>query len=180
MFNTSPYSAGANLALSLAFAARDAGLSLPAQIVAISPGVNLNMDNPDMYRVAPYDCILSPEHCQRGSRLWAGVHIPPSAKPGSVPIPPEILANPYLNTLAGDLSIFTTHGTKLIVVSGQWDILHPDILVFVEKAEKAGVQMTYIEGEHQHHCFAVTVGASPEARQAAELINQQVKANGKN
>jgi acetyl esterase/lipase len=173
------YSAGANLALCLAFAAHDAGLALPAQIVTISPAADLSMANPDMYQVAPYDFRLSPEYCQKGSRLWAGVHIPPSAKPGSVPIPPEILANPHLNPIAGDLGIFTEHGTKLIIVSGQWDILHPDILVFVDKAEKAGVQMTYIEGEHQFHCFPVAVELYPETQQAAELINQQVKANGK-
>jgi len=144
----------------------------------ISPGVDLKTDNPDMYQVAPYDFIITPEHCQRGGRLWAGVHIPPSTRPGSLPIPAEKLANPHLNPLAGDLNIFLNHGTKLVIVSGQWDILHPDILVFVDNAEKARVQLTYIEGEHQFHCFPVAVGVSPESRQAAELINRQVKANG--
>lgn len=164
----------------LAFSAHDAGLALPAQIVAISPGVDLNMGNPDMDQVAPYDVRLNLERCHKGGRLWAGVQVPPSVKPGSIPIPPEILASPHMNPIVGDLGIFIKHGTKLVIASGQWDILHPDLLLFVDKAEKAGVQMTYIEGEHQPHCFPVAVEFYPETKQAAELINWQVKANGRN
>ena len=49
----------------------------------------------------------------------------------------------------------------------------------MERAEKAGVRVTYIEGERQFHDFSVFVSVTPECRRAAELVNEHVIANGK-
>lgn len=101
-----------------------------------------------------------------------------ASNPAAIPMPADVLVNPHMNPMAGDLGILASEGTKLILVSGAWDILHADIVEFANKAEKTGVQMTYIEGEHQFHCFPVTVGVSPEVREATNVIIHQIIANG--
>lgn len=174
-------SSGAQIALCLAFAVHDAGLTLPAQLIAISPGISLT-PNPDMYRIAPYDLVLTPEFCFKAVRLWAGVSIPPTpesaAHPGLIRIPPSIVANPHINPMAGDLTILAKAGTKFILVSGEWDVLHADIVPFAEKAEEAGVEMTFITGEHQFHCFPIAIDVAPECADASRAIVSQVIANG--
>lgn len=133
-----------------------------------------------MYAIAPYDLILTPEFCYKAMRLWAGIAIPASAAadPGRVPIPPEILNNPHINPMAGDLTVFAKAGTKLILVSGTWDVLHADILLFANKAEQAGVEMTFIQGEHQFHCFPIAIDVAPECAQASQSIVRQIITNG--
>lgn len=175
-------SAGGAITLCLAFAAHDAKIPLPSQIIAISPLVNFAQDNPDMVHIEQYDHMLSREYCRKAALLWAGVPIPQNPSNGtlySVPIPEETLENPHINPSAGDLSVLAKAGTKLILASGSWEVLHPDIALFADKAREAGVETTFIEGTHQFHTFPIPVNISPECRRAAELINQQVVENSR-
>lgn len=177
LFTPFIYSAGAQLALCLAFAAHDAHISLPSQIIAISPPVNMAMDSDaDMAAVAPYDIDLTPEFAKAAPRAWLGL---PSSPPNT-PMPREFLDNPYFNPSAGDPSILAKVGTRLIVASGTWDILHPDIdrWVSTQVENKSGVETTYIVGEEMFHIFPVAIDPAPECRQAAALIVSAVISNG--
>lgn len=145
----------------------------------------MSLDNPDMHRIAPYDWMLTIPYLQECTGLWAGLEIPPSksffssSDPSSISIPADILANPTMNPVAADLrKTLVSNGVKLVIVSGTWDLLHPDIVEFVQKAEDAGVQLTYIEGEHQFHCFVIAVGVTPEVKEGAEMTVRQIVANG--
>lgn len=156
------------------------GLSLPSQIIAICPVVNLAMESPPMIPISKHDSMLTREYCRRISLQWAGMAIPsqPSSTTYSVPFPSGTLNNPYINPDAGDISILEKAGTRLIIVSATWDCLHAESIPFVDKAENAGAQLTYIEGERQFHDFAITVDVFPECRRAAELVTQTAIANG--
>lgn len=164
----------------LTFAAHDAGVSLPSQIVVISSCVNIAMDNDGMRKIAPYDVMLTPEYCHKAVRLWCGMSIPPQLQstPSAVQIPPEILSNAYINPSAGNLRLLAEAGTKLILVSGAWDVLHANMEPFVAKCEEAGVDLTYIVGEHQFHCFPIAVDASPECTEGVQTIIRPVITNG--
>jgi len=173
-------SAGAHIGICLAFAAHDAGLPLPSQILAISPSVNLVSEDAGMRKIAPYDNMLTPEYCQQSIRLWCGLYIPPElqSKPSAVQIPPEIRSNAHINPSAGNLRLLAEAGTKLVIASATWDVLHAYMEQFVTKCEEAGVDLTYIVGEHQFHCFPVSVDVSPECTEAVQTIVRLVIMNG--
>jgi len=42
---------------------------------------------------------------------------------------------------------------RVVLVSAGYDVLHPDALVWLERAEVAGLQVHYIEGMRQIHDF---------------------------
>ena len=146
--------------MGLLYAAISSQLPLPHQLVLISPGLNVEMNNPAMYDIAPYDPALSPEHCILVNRLWAG------GDP-SLPVSPEDAANPTINPIKGDISllknartpspgeleVLTNTGMRVVLVSAGYDVLHPDTLVWLERAEAAGLQVHYIEGVRQIHDF---------------------------
>lgn len=132
-----------------------------------------------MADVAPYDNMLTPTYCVGATRLWAGL-ANPSGEPDVVaasPMPQSILSNPHLNPMAADLGRLAESKTKLIIISGTWDVLHPDIVRFVDKCEEAGIgaQTTYVEGEHMFHVFPLGFKFVPEAQQTAEIIISLVK-----
>lgn len=172
----SSYSAGATISLCLASTALSASppLLLPSKFILISPAVNLAMDNPSMKKVAPNDPMLTVDYCIRAGRLWAGLSNP-SAEPSvvaSLPMPESILSDPHMNPIAADLSKLASCDTKLIILSGTWDVLHPDILRFVDKCEREGIgaQTTFIQGDDMVHVFPVVYDLIPEAREATESI----------
>lgn len=138
------------------------------------------MNNPAIYSLAPYDPALSPEHCTYVNRLWAGgdPSVPVSEEDARNPTinpivgditllrststPPTPKAISPLKPIAnGNLNgngngqpgenRFTE--TQVVLVSGGYDVLHADILVWLDKAELAGLQVHYIEGVQQIHDF---------------------------
>lgn len=177
-------SAGGQIALGLAFASHDAGVPLPDQLLVISPGLTLHMPNREaMLAIEPKSLMLTVEYCAKAVRLWAGVPVPAeierAGKIWAIPIPEEKANNPYINPSAGDVGILREAGTQVIFVSGEWDVLHADAGPFVERLEKEGVDVTYIVGEHQLHCFPIALDASPECREAADMIVTVIKENGR-
>lgn len=135
-----------------------------------------------MLAIEPYSNMLTVEYCAKAVRLWSGVTIPPEVEQAgeiyTIPIPEEKIKNAHINPSVGDLSILRDAGTRLVFVSGQWDVLHADAEAFIKKCEKQSVEVTYIVGEHQFHCFPVAYDASPECRVAAETIVKVIKENG--
>lgn len=72
--------------------------------------------------------------------------------------------------------MFQEAGTKLVIVSGTYDTMHPAVQEFVDNAEKKGVQMVYIEGEAQVHVFPMLRAYTKEAEVAAAAIVDAVLA----
>lgn len=80
----------------------------------------------------------------------------------------EDLKHPLISPIYDDVSILASAGTKLIIVSGTWDILYPDIELFVQQAEEAGVNTTFIVSPQQIHDFLIF--GSSEGREALDLV----------
>lgn len=193
-------SGGAHIAVSLLYAAlgslgQQQPLPLPHQLILISPNLNTEMNNPDMYALAPLDPALNPAHCIKVNRLWAG-------GPGGEyePVRPEDAQNPYVNGFAGDIkrlveaptlptplnssgSAFSPGGgIKVVLVSAGYDVLHADTLIWVDRAEKAGLNMHYIEGVQQVHDFPTGRKLIWEGRivtdRVVEIIKRRSEKNG--
>lgn len=87
------------------------------------------------------------------------------------------LRDPHISPLYGDLSIFRLVGTRLVIATGRYDILHPDIELFVKKASAAGVQTTLIEAPHLWHYWIIFTDVIPEAGQGQDIVVAAVNAN---
>jgi acetyl esterase/lipase len=179
------------MALSLLFALRTsspdpshpAQLSLPSTCLLVSPFIDIGASNSAVHTVARKDPILSPKSIVEAGRVWAGMP-PKTLEPA---IPEDAMKNALLNPGVIDPAVFLDKDigegegggkkTRFIVASGQWDLLHPDVVLFVDKCEKAGLgpQMTYVEGEKMIHCFPLGMNYAPEANRAAEIIIDFIK-----
>lgn len=133
--------------------------------------MNIAQDKPseEIAKIQPNDSMLTPKSTLEGRLMWAGL---PSD--GSVPFPASVLADPAMNPIVGDATIFKESGTQLIITSGTYDTLHPYVYDFVEKVERAGVQSVYIEGRGQLHVFPLARALVKEAEEAAQAVVESV------
>lgn len=153
-------SAGGGLALGLAGKLRDDALPLPAQLVLISPWLDIAGDDPGMPALDDLDQMLSVDDIQSGGMAYAGGD-------------PGVLDNPYASPLLlNDLDELP----PTILFVGTHEILYPESLAFRDKAENQGMDLTYVAVEGGFHVFlgapALLVPESARARrQVASFIN---------
>ncbi|KAF8324003.1 alpha/beta-hydrolase [Clavulina sp. PMI_390] len=165
-------SSGGNLALVVALAAAQAGLPVPHQLILISPWLDLSCTNPVIQSAQKVDPILSARRLRQKAANWVQ---------GNNPLPSDELTiklkDPYFSPIYASLAPFVAGQTRLTVVSGTFDVLHPDIELFVEKAERAGVNLHYIEGKGQVHVFPLYARVLPEGKLALEKVVEAVKSH---
>ncbi|KAF8317623.1 alpha/beta-hydrolase [Clavulina sp. PMI_390] len=166
-------SAGGVISIGLGYAVHQAGVPLPHQIIAISPGTTVLQYKPsaEIDKIRPLDSMLTPEGAAKGRRMWVG--LPPDS---TAPVPESVLSDASINPIVGDPVVFKDAGTQVIVTSGTWDTLHPYVYDFVEKLDKAGGPAVYIEGPEQLHVFPLTRALTREGAEAADAIVEAVLA----
>ena len=142
-------SAGGGLALGLAEELRNRGETGPAELILISPWVDVTMSNPDMPAYVALDPMLGIDGLRRMGEVWAGGLDP---------------ADPWVSPINGDLSGLG----RVTLTTGTWEILHPDCLLLAEKLEEAGTECDTIVGERMIHCYPIC--PIPEAKPAQEAI----------
>ncbi|MDD4127443.1 MAG: alpha/beta hydrolase [Methanomicrobium sp.] len=138
-------SAGGTLALELALYARDAGLSMPAGIIAMSPAVDMLFSGESVAGNRDNDWI-PPGRLQRIRENYLA---------GSDPRDP--LASPIYAELSGL--------PPLLVQAGTHEVLFDDISRFTEKASLKGVPVTYERYPGMFHCWQF-FGQLPDAEKA--------------
>lgn len=148
-------SAGGNLVITCMLALRDAGETLPAAGVCISPATDLAADalayNPNVDK----DAILSSGMYARYADILQG-----SLSGGHDP------HDPLLSPIYADL-----HGLPpLLVQAGEDEILLDNITAFVDKARLAGIQVTYEVWQAMWHVWHIYSPYLPEARYAVSSI----------
>ena len=120
-------SAGGGLALGLAGKIRDEDLPIPAQLVLISPWLDIESDNPDMADYDDIDMMLDVPGTQSGGIEYVGASNL------------ENLDNPYASPLLlDDLDDLP----PAIMFIGTYEILYPDAILFNEKAATQGMDLT--------------------------------------
>jgi acetyl esterase/lipase len=129
-------SAGAGLALSFAQLLRDRQRPLPARLGLYSPGLDLREDNPAQAAMDGADPMLARPVLVWSAKNWAG------ATP---------LDDPRISPVLGDLGGLP----PTLVFSGTADLLHPDALALIARAQAADCPMRLIIGERMTHPWSV-------------------------
>lgn len=85
------------------------------------------------------------------------------------------LKDPLISPIHASLAPLVKSHVQVVITSGTYDILHADIQLFLEKAERAGLSVHYVEGKGQVHVFPLYALVIPEGRVALEKVVAAVK-----
>ena len=150
-------SAGGNLTLAMLVALREAGSSLPAGAVALSPATDLAFTGESVRTRLGVDPIFSRGGPPTIVRDYTTSHDP---------------HEPLISPLYADL-----HGLPpLLLHVGDHEILLDDSLRFGEKANAAGVQARTVVWPEMFHVFQLFTPFLPEARRAVQQIAAFIRA----
>lgn len=144
-------SAGGNLALALLVALRDAGKSLPAGAVALSPATDLAFTGESIHNRLHLDPILSHSGTYTIIQDYIGDHDP--HEPLVSPLYAELQALP-----------------PILIHVGDHEILLDDAVRFGERAVAAGVDAQIVVWPEMFHVFQIFIPFLPEARQAVRQM----------
>jgi len=147
-------SAGGGLALGLIQKKRDEGAKKLAQIVMLSPWLDLTMTNPEAKEVEGHDILLKVEGLRRAGALYSGDDSPE-----------EPMISPLFGTFKGLGTISFFSSTD--------DVLVADSHALKKKLEKGNIPFNYFEYPKMFHGWMAIVGmeeAQSALQQIAELI----------
>lgn len=150
-------SAGGGLALGLLQKKRDEGAKKLAQIVMLSPWLDLSMTNPEAKEVEGHDILLKVAGLKRAGALYVG---------------DDDVKEPMVSPLFGS---FEGLG-KLSFFSSTDDVLVADSHALIRCLEKENIPFNYYEYPKMFHGWMTIVGmeeAQSALRQIAELITSQ-------
>lgn len=146
-------SAGANVILSLVLEAlredAEAGHDLaakgprgrPEAVVAICPSTDLTRSNPQIEQLAKNDPLLTPDFIKSTAKAWHADWDPKDRR---------------VSPLNADLSLFAKSNIQVHGITGGYDILGPDGILFRDQLEEEGVTGKWLHWEKQMHCFVLT------------------------
>jgi len=159
-------SAGANIVLSLvleavredALAGHEIGAKgakgRPEAVVAICPSTDLTRSNPRIDELAKSDPILTPAFVKQTAKAWHADWDPTDRR---------------VSPINADISLLAQSGIQVHGITGGFDILSPDAIIFRDMLEKEGVQGKWLHWEKQMHCFVLTQAYG--VREATEAID---------
>lgn len=128
-------------------------LPVPDKLILLSPWIDLQMDNPDIFDYMKNDPMLKYDELQVDARYWAN---------GSK------LTDYRLSPLYGDVSCLK----DVTVFAGTHEFFYPDIVKFVKKLKEAKVKSRFIVGEGLNHVYPAY--PIPEADEAIGIIAKTI------
>ena len=150
-------SSGGGMALALAQQLRDRGVAQPANIVLLSPWLDLTMTNPEIDRLQRVDAILNPAGLIDAARRYVGE---------------TDARDPRVSPLYGSLKGLS----RLNLWIGTHDVFLADCQRLREKAAAEGVSLRYHEYEGMSHVWILLSVSLPEAKRAMREILAVVRA----
>jgi len=142
-------SAGGGLALALAQKMRNENVVQPAQIILLSPWLDITLTNPDIKDIEPMDPFLEKESLQEAGKLYAG----------------ETKRDYYLlSPINGSLEGLG----KISVFAGSNEILVADTRKLKSLAISKGITLNYNEYAHMVHAWMFL--NFPESKRAKQQI----------
>ncbi|MBP3884358.1 MAG: alpha/beta hydrolase [Olsenella sp.] len=142
-------STGGGLAAGLAETFDHYKLEQPANLVLLSPVVDLSMRNPDVHDFFDRDPMIAPWGLAQIGDLWADG---------------DDICDPRLSPIYGDVSVLR----NVTVFAGTREIFYPDCVKFIEKLKDAGVKCDLVVGQGMNHVWPLY--PIPEAKDALEQI----------
>jgi epsilon-lactone hydrolase len=147
-------SAGGGMALSLVQQAVTQGLPHPKQTLLTSPWLDMTLQNPAIRKLDRSDPVLNSAGMLVLARWWAGGDDP---------------ASPVLSPINGSLAGIG----PLLLAIGTDESIHPDTLLFRERALAEGVDLEFIEKEGLPHLFQFA--PIPEAKPVIDRYVERLK-----
>lgn len=142
-------SAGAGLAIGLAQYWHKNNIAQPHKIIALSPWLDLSMENEEIKDYQPLDPMLKVEKLKIDAQYWANG---------------TDLKDPMLSPMYGDLT-----GLKDITLFvGTHEIFYPDITKFYKKLQENNITSRLFIGEGLNHVYPAF--PIPEAKVALQQI----------
>ncbi len=147
-------SAGGNLTLATLLVLKDRQIDMPDAAVALSPVTDMSWSSHSIKTNAKVDVALNAKLMPLISYGYLQDKVEPKT--------------PYVSPLFGDL-----HGLPpLLLQVGDTEILLDDSILFVEKAEAAGVDVTLEVYPDMPHVFQAFAPYLPDANQALQRIGE--------
>lgn len=162
-------SSGGNLALALPLAALHedgAAALLPHAIFAMSPSTDLRRTNPDIDRTAPLDPILRVPFIRMTAFDWCADWPREDFRMSPLLAKDELFQQ------------LRERGVAINGVTGSWDILAPDAVLFRNKLSELGVKGQWLDWERQMHVFPLAFGYRlRESREGIDWITKILAAS---
>lgn len=136
-------SAGGNIILSLVCSdlCTDPEAPCPKAILAISPSTDMRRENERIKEVEKHDPILRVPFIKNSAKTWCGEWDPSDVR---------------VSPLLADIEPLARRGVLVHGVTGLYDILSPDGILFREKCKENGVKGEWLEWDKQMHDFPLT------------------------
>jgi acetyl esterase/lipase len=133
----------------------------PTAIMAICPSTDMTRSNPDIDKRKGDDPILTPEFIKGTAKTWTGDWDPSDRR---------------ISPINADISLLAKAGIQVHGVTGGYDILGPDGIVFRDLCAKHGVAGEWLHWEKQMHCWLLTWPYGiPEGREAMRWVVDVLK-----
>lgn len=153
-------SAGGGLCYALCLRLRDAGLPLPAGIIAISPWTDLTLSGASYAANAEEDPLLTVEELAFDAACYAGG---------------ESLTNPYISPLYGDL----TGMPPSLLFAGSAELLLDDMTAMFERLRAAGCQARRFIAPEMWHAYVLygVEEAEPDFVRIGDFVRELFEEN---
>jgi acetyl esterase/lipase len=113
----------------------------PTALLVISPSTDLTRSNPEIEKLRHLDPLLTPTFIKETAKAWRGDWDATDRR---------------LSPINADISLLAKYGIRVHGVTGGYDILAPDSIIFRNKCEEVRVTGQWLEWEKQMHCFVLT------------------------
>jgi len=110
----------------------------PAAILAMCPSTDMRRANPDMREVVKRDPLLNIPFVNHTAQVWCGDWDPTDTR---------------VSPLYADVTPLAKRGVKVHGITGRYDILSCDALLFREKCNQAWVSGEWLDWDKQMHCW---------------------------
>ncbi len=156
-------SAGGGLALALEEKVGKQNLPMPAKTILISPWLDVRLTNPRIDEVQKNDKQLKKETLKLAGIAYSGGREEDNNTEEGI--------NSYLvNPIEGDLSKLK----NVVILTGTYDILNPDVHKLKQKAEEVGVTIEIKEYEQATHIWVIEKNSTQELEEQGyqEILKQ--------
>ncbi|KAF1986546.1 alpha/beta-hydrolase [Aulographum hederae CBS 113979] len=158
-------SSGGNIVLAVALEAlREPETHPPRSVFAICPSVDMARNNPDMREIEKHDPILNIGFTKDTADGWVGEWD---------------LKDPRVSPLFANIASLSKAGVMVNGITGGYDVLRPDAILFRDKLEKEGVKGEWMDWDKQMHCFPLTFPYKlPESVECMRWIVDVIERDG--
>ena len=147
-------SSGGGLALALCQHWASLQLKQPTKTILFSPWTDLTLSHPEIDRYQRLDPLICASSERIWAKLWAG---------------DLDLRNPIVSPMFGDMSKLG----KVLLFTGDREILYPDIVKLHETMKEQGADVTFTVARGMNHVYQVY--PIPEARKALKHIVKEIE-----